>query len=74
MPPIPKLDLNAVQESPPLLPAQLQKVLLNARPISSDEPYILPIPSHVAVNHLYACSIRDGVMAIASTKRYREKV
>ena len=73
MPPMPKLDLNANQESPPPLPAQLQKVLLNSRAIS-DEPYVTPVPNHVSVNHLYACSIRDGVMAISCTQRYRSKV
>lgn len=34
---------------------------------------ILPVPNHVVLNHLYACSIRDGVMAVASTVRYKRK-
>jgi 5'-AMP-activated protein kinase regulatory beta subunit len=70
----PKLDLNANQDGPPALPVHLQKVLLNSKSISAHDPYLLPLPNHVSVNHLYACSIRDGVMAIGSTFRYRKKV
>ncbi|KAI9142480.1 immunoglobulin E-set, partial [Paraphysoderma sedebokerense] len=58
---------------PPLLPPQLTKVLLNSNNTSKDDPTILPMPNHVVLNHLYACSIRDGVMAVASTMRYRKK-
>ncbi|KAJ3416359.1 Protein kinase, AMP-activated, beta [Chytridiales sp. JEL 0842] len=38
-----------------------------------DDNSVLPLPSQVTLNHLYACSIRDGVMALACTGRYREK-
>jgi len=65
---------------PPLLPPHLGKVLLNAAPIHNDGPsrsaedsWLLPVPNHVVLNHLYACSIRDGVMAVAGTSRYRNK-
>ena len=33
----------------------------------------LPVPNHVTLNHLFALSVRDGVMGIASTVRYRKK-
>ncbi|KAJ3268735.1 hypothetical protein HDV01_002339 [Terramyces sp. JEL0728] len=33
-------------KQPPSLPAQLQKVLLNSKSITQDDPYILPVPSH----------------------------
>ncbi|KAJ1928241.1 galactose metabolism- protein [Tieghemiomyces parasiticus] len=39
----------------------------------SDPNHVLPVPNHVVLNHLFACSIRNGVMAIASTTRYRKK-
>lgn len=68
------LPLMRSDKQPPSLPAQLQKVLLNSKSITQDDPYILPVPNHVSLNHLYACSIRDGVMAISSTSRYRKKV
>ncbi|KAJ3310199.1 hypothetical protein HDV04_005216 [Boothiomyces sp. JEL0838] len=60
------LPLMRSDKQPPSLPAQLQKVLLNSKSITQDDPYILPVPNHVSLNHLYACSIRDGVMAISS--------
>lgn len=65
---------------PPLLPPHLEKVLLNAAPIlpeglpkGAEDAWLLPVPNHVVLNHLYACSIRDGVMAVAGTSRYRNK-
>lgn len=70
LPPLPP----PITVSPPDLPAHLQKVLLNTKIVSQLDPHLLPLPSHVSVNHLYACSIRDGVMAIGSTSRYRKKV
>ncbi|KAI8918883.1 hypothetical protein BC831DRAFT_482021 [Entophlyctis helioformis] len=59
-------------DPPPSLPPHMQRVLLNSKTITSD-PYLLPVPTHVTLNHLYACSIRDGVMAIGVTSRYRKK-
>ena len=64
---------STMAESPPLLPAYLSKVILNAQPDALD-PTLLPVPNHVCLNHLYACSIRDNVVAVSSTNRYREKV
>ncbi|KAJ3090045.1 Protein kinase, AMP-activated, beta, partial [Phlyctochytrium bullatum] len=70
------------QEYPPLLPPHMERVLLNtanAAPSSQtnigarDDNNELPTPGSVTLNHLYACSIRDGVMALASTSRYRQK-
>ncbi|KAI8898185.1 hypothetical protein BC833DRAFT_590836 [Globomyces pollinis-pini] len=71
--PLPVRNDDVSNREPPMLPAQLQKVLLNSKAVSTHEPYLLPVPNHVSVNHLYACSIRDGVMAIASTSRYHKK-
>jgi 5'-AMP-activated protein kinase regulatory beta subunit len=59
---------------PPTLPPHLDHVILNNATVSRDDDSALPAPHHVELNHLYACSIRDGVMAMATTKRYREKV
>ncbi|KAI8841497.1 5'-AMP-activated protein kinase beta subunit, interation domain-containing protein [Chytriomyces cf. hyalinus JEL632] len=63
-------------DPPPLLPPHLEKVFLNAPvPVTShrDDNLILPIPSSVTLNHLYACSIRDNVMALSTTTRYKQK-
>jgi hypothetical protein len=68
------LMINSGSESlmidPPALPVHLTKVLLNY--VSQDEESI-PVPAHVVLNHLYACSIKDGVMAVAVTSRYKHK-
>ena len=59
--------------SPPTLPPQLLHALLNLDPISEEDPSLMAIPSHVMLNHLYALSVRDGVMVLGSTHRYRQK-
>lgn len=59
---------------PPSLPPHLEKVMLNSQTISDEDNSVLPVPNHVTLNHLYACSIKDGVMALAATSRYRKKV
>jgi len=70
------VDYNE-DEQPPLLPPHLEKVLLNTHHKNEDpskeDPMVLPIPNHVVLNHLYTLSIRDGVMALGTTSRYRKK-
>jgi len=58
---------------PPSLPPHLEKVMLNSQTVSDEDNSVLPVPNHVTLNHLYACSIKDGVMALAATSRYRKK-
>ncbi|RKP23889.1 5'-AMP-activated protein kinase beta subunit, interation domain-containing protein, partial [Syncephalis pseudoplumigaleata] len=70
----PILSASVRRMQPPALPPHLEHVLLNNATVSRDDDSALPAPHHVELNHLYACSIRDGVMAMATTKRYREKV
>ena len=55
-----------------MLPPHLEKLVLNSQ-IEKD-PLTLPVPNPVTLNHLAACSIRDNVMAVATSNRYREKV
>ena len=38
----------------------------------SCEPTLLPEPKHVMLNHLYALSIKDGVMVLSSTQRFKQ--
>ena len=49
------------------------QVILNKDTPLSCEPTLLPEPNHVMINHLYAMSIKDGVMVISSTQRFRKK-
>lgn len=59
--------------APPTLPPQLLQVILNTETPLQCEPTVLPEPNHVMLNHLYALSIRDGVMVMSGTHRYRKK-
>lgn len=40
----------------------------------ADDASVLPVPSHVVLHHLSTSAIRNGVLAVASTTRYRKKV
>ncbi|KAF7694822.1 5'-AMP-activated protein kinase subunit beta-1b [Silurus meridionalis] len=59
--------------SPPILPPHLLQVLLNKDTGVSCDPALLPEPNHVMLNHLYALSIKDGVMVLSATHRYKKK-
>ncbi|KAJ1917261.1 hypothetical protein H4219_003291 [Mycoemilia scoparia] len=62
------------RKDPPMLPPHLNNVLLNhTNGSSKNDPNVLPVPNHVVLNHLYACSIKDQVMAVSTTSRYRGK-
>lgn len=58
---------------PPILPPHLLQVILNKETSMHCEPTLLPEPNHVMLNHLYALSIKDGVMVLSATHRYRKK-
>lgn len=59
--------------APPILPPHLLQVILNKEVPLHCEPSLLPEPNHVMLNHLYALSIKDGVMVLSTTHRYRKK-
>ncbi|KAG5513182.1 hypothetical protein PMAC_001552 [Pneumocystis sp. 'macacae'] len=58
---------------PPSLPPHLEKVILNSNSTMKDDQSVLPNPNHVVLNHLAACSIRNGVLAVSVTTRFRSK-
>ncbi|KAN0060214.1 galactose metabolism-related protein [Thecaphora frezii] len=73
---------QAALPSPPALPRQLEKVILNSSPANTagngaggtvDDNSILPAPNHVVLNHLTASSIKGGVLAVGTTTRYKRK-
>jgi len=70
---IPGLNSFESKPGPPILPPHLLQVILNKDTPLSCEPTLLPEPDHVMINHLYALSIKDGVMVISSTQRFRKK-
>jgi hypothetical protein len=42
-------------------------------PVLADDASVLPVPSHVVLNHLSTSAIRNGVLAVGNTVRYRKK-
>lgn len=71
----PKNSSSSYHQSngPPILPPHLLQVILNKEIPLHCEPTLLPEPNHVMLNHLYALSIKDGVMVLSATHRYRKK-
>lgn len=59
--------------NPPVLPPHLLQVILNKDTPVQCDPNVLPEPNHVMLNHLYALSIKDGVMVLSATHRYKKK-
>lgn len=39
----------------------------------TDDASVLPVPSHVVLHHLSTSAIRNGVLAVGNTTRYRQK-
>ncbi|XP_071803449.1 5'-AMP-activated protein kinase subunit beta-2-like [Asterias amurensis] len=70
---IPTREMQNSVGGPPILPPHLLNVLLNKDVGAQYEPTLLPEPNHVMLNHLYALSIKDGVMVLSATHRYRKK-
>jgi len=58
---------------PPVLPPHLLQVILNKDTPLVCEPTLLPTPNHVMVNHVYALSIKDNVIVMSSTSRFKKK-
>nr|CDS32620.1 AMPK beta subunit [Hymenolepis microstoma] len=67
------LGIDAKSSKPPLLPPQLLQVILNRDTNAQCDPNLLPQPNHVMLNHMYALSIKDGVIVLSAISRYRQK-
>mmetsp|Transcript_3424 Transcript_3424/g.10588 ORF Transcript_3424/g.10588 Transcript_3424/m.10588 type:complete len:203 (-) Transcript_3424:105-713(-) len=66
-------DLDEYTKDPPPLPPHLRHIILNKPPPTGGDPAALPVPQHVALNHLYCTAIKDGMMVLGVTLRYRQK-
>lgn len=65
---------TANSAGPPILPPHLLNIVLNKDTPDKSDPVSLPEPtSHVMLNHLYAQSIRDQMLVMATTARYKKK-
>lgn len=58
---------------PPTLPLMLGKVILNSSSHLKDDNSVLGIPNHVVLNHLATSSIKNHVLAVGATTRYKKK-
>lgn len=61
-------DLDEYTKDPPPLPPHLRHIILNKPPQLQDTA-ALPVPQHVALNHLYCTAIRDNMMVLGITDR-----
>jgi hypothetical protein len=60
--------------SPPALPGFLSKPIMNNTTLIKDDNSVLNMPNHTVLNHLATCSIRNNVLALSATTRYKDKV
>ncbi|KAI1814787.1 carbohydrate-binding module family 48 protein [Poronia punctata] len=58
---------------PPALPGFLSKPVLNNTSLIKDDNSVLNMPNHTVLNHLATCSIRNNVLALSATTRYKDK-
>ncbi|RWA09980.1 hypothetical protein EKO27_g5128 [Xylaria grammica] len=58
---------------PPALPSFLSKPIMNNTTLIKDDNSVLNMPNHTVLNHLATCSIRNNVLALSATTRYRDK-
>jgi 5'-AMP-activated protein kinase regulatory beta subunit len=65
-------DLDDYTKDPPPLPPHLRHIILNKPPQLQDTA-ALPVPQHVALNHLYCTAIRDNMMVLGITQRFKTK-
>lgn len=60
--------------NPPALPGFLGKPILNAATPIKDDNSVLNLPNHSILNHLATSSIKNNVLAVSATTRYKNKV
>lgn len=60
--------------TPPSLPGFLSKPILNAAAPIKDDNSVLTLPNHTVLNHLATSSIKNNVLAVSATTRYKNKV
>jgi hypothetical protein len=61
-------------ERAPISGSRIITVDTSNMPGLTDDASVLPVPSHVVLHHLCTSAIKNGVLAVANTTRYRKKV
>ena len=66
----------AIEKLPqqPSLPGFLGKPILNATTPMKDDNSVLNMPNHTVLNHLATSSIKNNILAVSATTRYKRKV
>jgi hypothetical protein len=66
----------AIEKLPqqPSLPGFLGKPILNAATPMKDDNSVLNMPNHTVLNHLATSSIKNNILAVSATTRYKRKV
>jgi hypothetical protein len=59
---------------PPSLPGFLGKPILNAATLIKDDNSVLNMPNYTILNHLATSSIKNNILAVSATTRYKDKV
>jgi 5'-AMP-activated protein kinase beta subunit, interaction domain len=65
---LPPFHLSSFTSLPPFF-----SPLSLTQPTPTTDPMALPVPQHVSLNHLYCTAIKDGMMVLGATQRYKEK-
>lgn len=65
-------DIDEYTKEPLPLPPHLRHIILNKN-VASENPLALPVPQIVSLNHLYCTAIKDELMVLGATQRYKEK-
>jgi hypothetical protein len=67
---------HAIEKLPqqPSLPGFLGKPILNAATPMKDDNSVLNMPNHTVLNHLATSSIKNNILAVSATTRYKRKV
>lgn len=69
-----KIRRKVSKHPPPLLPPQLESNFINSTlRTGKDNVLEVTVPNHVVLNHLATTSIKNDILAVASTSRYRDK-
>ncbi|CAK7267941.1 galactose metabolism-related protein [Sporothrix epigloea] len=58
---------------PPSLPGFLGKPILNAATLIKDDNSVLNMPNYTVLNHLATSSIKNNILAVSATTRYKDK-
>ena len=62
-------DFDSMNKQPMDVPVHMKTIILNASSTSN----IMPLPSHVTIDHLYCAAVKDGLMVQGVTQRFRSK-